>query len=109
LLVTVPYDFDYSGLVDAPYAAHHESLKLSSVTVRYYQGWCQTDEEVKDAVKIFEDQKEKILGMCDHIQGLSERSKKYTREYLQDFFDIIENPRKFENQIMKHCDMWPTK
>ncbi|MEP6793186.1 MAG: hypothetical protein ABJB16_02585 [Saprospiraceae bacterium] len=109
LLVAVPYDFDYSGLVDAPYAAHHESLKLPSVTIRYYQGWCQTEDEVNDAIKIFEDQKEKILSMCDHIQGFSERSKKYTREYLQDFFDIIENPRKLENQIIKHCDMWPTK
>lgn len=109
LLVTVPYDFDYSGIVDAPYAAHHESLKLPSVTIRYYQGWCQTEDEVKDAVKIFEDQKEKILSMCDHIQGFSERSKKYTKDYLEDFFTIIENPRKLENQIIKHCDMWPTK
>lgn len=25
-LVTIPYDFDYSGLVAASYAAHHESL-----------------------------------------------------------------------------------
>ncbi len=109
LLVTVPYDFDYSGIVDTPYAASHESLKLPSVTIRYYQGWCQTEDEVNEAVKIFEDQKEKILSMCDHIQGFSERSKKYTREYLKDFFDIIENPRKLENQIIRHCDMWPTK
>ncbi|MEO6131668.1 MAG: hypothetical protein ABIQ02_07460 [Saprospiraceae bacterium] len=109
LLVTVPYDFDYSGLVNAPYAAHHESLKLPSVTMRYYQGWCQSEDEVKEALKIFEDQKEKILGMCDHIQGFNDKSIKHTRGYLQDFFDIIENPRKLDNQIMEHCGMWPVK
>ncbi|HZV70051.1 MAG TPA: hypothetical protein VFG10_10925 [Saprospiraceae bacterium] len=109
ILVTVPFDFDYSGLVDAPYAAHHETIKLPSVTIRYYQGWCQTPEEVNDALKIFREQKETILGMCDHIHGFNERSKKYTRDYLEDFFNIIENPKKLENQIIKHCDMWPVK
>lgn len=109
LLMTIPFDFDYSGLVDAPYATHHETLKLPSVTIRYYQGWCQTEEEVNEALKIFRDQKEKLLAMCDHIQGFSERSVKHTRDYLEDFFNIIENPKKLENQIIKHCDMWPVK
>lgn len=107
LLVTVPFDFDYSGFVSTPYAVHHETLNISSVSVRYYQGWCQTDEEVTEALKIFRDQKEKILGMCDHIQGFNERSVKHTREYLEEFFNIIENPKKMENQILRHCDMWP--
>ncbi|MEP6647104.1 MAG: hypothetical protein ABJC12_08435 [Saprospiraceae bacterium] len=109
LLVTIPHDFDYSGLVNAPYAAQHESLKLSSVIIRYYQGWCQTEEEVNDALKIFREQKEKILSMCDHIQGFNARSVKHTREYLKEFFDIIENPKKLNNQIIKHCNMWPVK
>ncbi len=109
LLVTVPFDFDYSGLVETPYAAHHESLELSSVSIRYYQGWCQSEEEVTNALKIFTDQKENILGMCNHIQGFNERSVKHTRDYLEDFFNIIENPKKRENQIIKHCDMWPVQ
>ena len=107
LLVTIPYDFDYSGLVNAPYAEQHESLKLPSVQIRYYQGWCQTKEEVDNALKVFRDNKEKILGMCDHIQGFNEKSVKHTREYLQDFFNIIENPKKLQNLIMEHCNMWP--
>ncbi len=107
LLITVPYDFDYSGLVDAPYAAPHESLKLPSVLIRYYQGWCQTEEEVNDALQVFRDHKEEILSMPDHIQGFNEHSIKQTKAYLQDFFDIIENPKKLQNQIVKHCNMWP--
>ncbi|MEO5906428.1 MAG: hypothetical protein ABIQ11_06870, partial [Saprospiraceae bacterium] len=34
LMVPVPYDFDYSGLVGAHYAAHHESIKLPTVVTR---------------------------------------------------------------------------
>ena len=107
LLVTVPFDFDYAGLVGTPYSAPHESLELASTSIRYYQGWCESEEEVKNALKVFTDQKEKILDMCNHIQGFNERSKKFTRDYLQEFFDIIENPKKLKNQVVEHCDMWP--
>jgi len=109
LMVPVPYDFDYSGLVGAPYAAHHETLKLPTVVTRYYQGWCETEEDVNNMLKVFIDNKEKILAMPAEIQGMSERSVEYARSYLEEFFTIIENPKKLQNNIIKHCDMWPVQ
>lgn len=109
LLVPVPYDFDYSGLVNAQYAAHHESLKLTSVTTRYYQGWCFTDEEVNKALEVFRQHKEKILSMPFQIQGLNEKSADQASTFLSGFFEVIENPKKLNNQIIQHCDMWPAK
>jgi len=109
VLVPIPYDFDYSGLVSAPYAAHHESIDLPSVTSRYYQGWCASEEEVRNVLKSFLDQKEKILSTPHHIQGLNEKSVAYTITYLKSFFDVIENPKKLDNLIIHHCDMWPVK
>jgi len=37
----VPYDFDYSGLVDAPYAVPPDGFKISNVKSRVYQGYCK--------------------------------------------------------------------
>lgn len=108
-LVTIPYDFDYSGLVAASYAAHHESLKLTSVASRYYQGWCFPEADVEKALEVFLQQKENILKMPYQIQGLNEKSASQARAYLSGFFEIIENPKKLDNQILKHCDMWPVK
>jgi hypothetical protein len=107
LLVTIPYDFDYSGLVNAPYAVHHESLELTSISSRYYQGRCCPEAEVNAIVKIFLDQKTNILNMPGRIQGLDEREAREAQAYLSGFFEIIENPKKLENQVIKHCDMWP--
>lgn len=109
VLVPIPYDFDYSGLVDAPYAAHHESIDLSAVNIRYYQGGCAADEEVHKILQTFLEQKEKILMTPRQIQGLNEKSINYTTSYLKEFYDIIENPKKLENLIIEHCDMWPVK
>ena len=36
----MPYDFDYSGLVDAPYAVPPDSIHLANVRVRRYRGFC---------------------------------------------------------------------
>jgi hypothetical protein len=109
LLVTVPYDFDYSGLVDAPYASHHESLDLASVTTRYYQGKCYPEEEVRAALEPFLANKAAILEAWKAVPGLDERSVRHVTEYLQQFYDIVESPKKFEQQVLRHCDMWPAK
>ncbi len=109
LLQTIPYDFDYSGLVNAPYAAHHESLNLSVITIRYYQGWCHTEEEVRQQLQVFLDQKEKILQLPYRIPGLDERSIRHVVEYLKGFYEIVENPKKLQNQVIRHCDMWPAQ
>ena len=109
LLVPVPFDFDYAGLVSAPYAAHHESIKLSSVAMRYYQGSCEPDEHVNAVIREFIEKKNELFTMCGKIQGMNERSVKHVREYLEEFFEIIENPKKTESHILRHCDMWPVE
>ncbi len=109
LLVTIPYDFDYSGLVGTPYAVPHESLKLSSVNIRYYQGDCYSAEEVEACLEIFRAQKENILALPYQIQGLNEKSINQTVSYLNHFYEIIEHPKKLKNNILKHCGMWPMK
>ncbi len=109
LLVTVPYDFDYSGLVLPPYAFPHESLQLPSSSIRYYQGWCHPEDEVQAALQVFHDKKEEILSLPSRIPGFSDRSVRFTTEYLRGFFDVIENPQKLKTQIVNHCDMWPVR
>lgn len=106
LLITVPYDFDYSGLVQAPYAAPNETIKTDDVSIRFYQGLCHTEPEVRGQLQVFLDQKEKILQMPYQIQGLNEKSIRQTIEYLQGFYDVVENPKKFKSQVLEHCDMW---
>jgi hypothetical protein len=109
LLITIPFDFDYSGLVSAPYAAHHESIKLSSVEVRYYQGWCEPIADVEAQIKYFLEKKEEIMALPKTIEGLDAKSLEHVQSYLEDFYAILENPKKLENQVIRHCDMWPVK
>lgn len=109
LLHCIPFDFDYSGLVGARYASHHESIQLSSVASRYYQGKCRSEEDVMKALAIFFEKKDAILALPATIPGLDERSVRHAVEYLESFYDIIEHPKKRESQIIRHCGMWPAQ
>lgn len=87
----IPYDFDYSGLVDAEYAVPNEGLPIENVRQRLYRGYPRTKEELSDAIEIFNKQKDKIYSLITNCQLLTQRSKKDIIEYLDDFYKIIKN------------------
>ena len=58
--IIVPYDFDYSGFVNAWYAVPFESLPIKSVRERYYLGICRSEEVFRNSLKEFSDKKEEF-------------------------------------------------
>ena len=102
-VVPVPYDFDSSGLVDARYAAPHEALGLKSVTDRLYRGYCMHNETLESARQQVLRQEAAIRGLVANEGRLSSSTKKKAGRYLEDFFEIAEDPDKFEKNITEHC------
>ena len=49
----LPFDFDQAGLVDAPYAAPDEGLKIQRVTQRVCRGYCSHNHELSSAIGVF--------------------------------------------------------
>ena len=47
----VPYDFDYSGLVDARYAIPAKQFNITSVRDRVYRGPCRTRQNFSRSLK----------------------------------------------------------
>lgn len=91
----IPYDFDYCGLVNAPYAIPHESTGLVSVTERMYMGFPRTMEEIKLVAGTFNEQKEKIFGIINSSTLLGNSHKTEMINFLTDFYNILKN----ENQM----------
>lgn len=85
----VPYDFDVSGLVNAPYAAPNPSAGTTYVTERWYMGYERTIEEIMPVVKKFLEQKDNILKLVSDCEYLTKVSKKDMIEYLNEFFNGI--------------------
>lgn len=99
----IPYDFDASGLVDAPYAMPPEHLGLNSVTQRMYRGYCMSNDALPDARQKLITQRAAIMGVLDSDDRLIERSKKKATKYLEKFYKIIEDDKDFERMVIKRC------
>ena len=99
----VPYDFDWSGLVNAPYAVPMESLGLSSVTERLYMGFCRTPEEYKQAFEVFNQKKDSIYNLIQHFEYLPLKERNSMIRYLDGFFQIINSRNSAEKIFQNWC------
>lgn len=92
----VAYDFDICGFVDPPYATIDEKLQdqISTVRERLNRGFPRTMEELKIAVKLFNDKKEKIIGLIKNNEYLNSKERSRTIDYIEDFYKTINNDRE---------------
>jgi hypothetical protein len=91
----VPYDFDYCGIVNAPYAAPREDLDITSVRDRYYLGYKRTIEELKAITSVYNENHDKILQCINDFNLLSKNNRKDIAGYVDKFFDVT----KYESTI----------
>ena len=101
-LITVPYDFDYSGLVDAPYALPPDGISIANVRVRRYRGFCRHNEQAQAFAAGLLPRRAELLSIVDRTPQLSDGSRKRAASYLGEFFDQIGSPAKVA-EILKTC------
>jgi hypothetical protein len=102
---TVPYDFDYSGLVGAHYATPAKRLNLASVRDRMYRGPCRTETEIEEALKPFREKQAELLALPASLSafGLDDGTRRSTEKYLGEFFDLISRPDRTKKVFVTGC------
>ena len=100
---TVPYDFDYSGLVDAPYAAPPEGIKVSSVKVRRYRGFCRHNAEALKAAADIRAQEPAMLAVFAQIPQLNEGTRRKAAAFLQRSFADIASDEAVTKNLLSTC------
>jgi len=101
--VTVPFDFDWSGVVAAPYARPDARLGTPSVRQRVWRGPCWPREVIQAAVKRIADAKETIYGRYRAQPGLDPKLLKESLEYYDDFFKLVSDPRDIDRELRVNC------
>jgi hypothetical protein len=101
--IIVPFDFDYSGFVNARYAVPIESLPIKSVRERYYLGICRSEEVFLNALKEFSDKKEEFYRIINEFPYLGEKSKKDMILYLNGFYLRFDKRNSIVNNLLSSC------
>lgn len=102
-MVPVPYDFDYSGLVNAPYAIAPDKFHVSSVRSRVYQGYCRHNAAVIAAAAEFRAARPSIEAMFAQVPGMEDRTRRNSISYLARFFDDIATDASVQSRVLKGC------
>ena len=102
--VPLSYDFDMTGLVNAPYATIHESLEIKSVKERLYRGYCR-DESVTEYVraKYIQLEPEIMNVLSEHQSYFREDEYPGIKKYIEEFFYILNDDKRFRDAILLKC------
>jgi len=104
--LTVPYDFDHSGLVNARYATVDPSLhgRITRVRQRLYRDYCRPTLDQSTATALFSPHRDAIAELYRAFPHYQEPDQaENALEYYEDFWETIDNPRRFQRNITEDC------
>ena len=106
--VTVPYDFDFSGAVNARYAVVAPQIadRVRRVTQRLFRGFCRPELERESVAAMFNDKRQAIWDLYEGFELLDEDARKDALEFYEDFYEVINDEGKWEDEILDECRNW---
>jgi hypothetical protein len=107
LLLAVPYDYDFSGAVNAPYATPPPQINIQSVRQRVYRGFCQPDSVLQGVLARFWAAKDSMYAAVRAVPDLPERDARNVLEYFDDFYKVLENPGAVNRELVRPCRRMP--
>jgi hypothetical protein len=93
LLYPIPYDFDYSGYVNPPYASPARTLSIKTVDERLFRGPCRPVDQVDSALKNFKAKRDAVLGLPDLVPDVDKQTRQEVKTFLDGFYSAIKNPK----------------
>jgi hypothetical protein len=102
-VMPLPFDFDWSGIVNARYASPSPRLRIPSVRVRRFWGLCRPQEELEAVFPPFQYHREAIYDLYRDLPGLDQRYLRETLEYLDEFYEVIGDPEAVHEEMTRRC------
>ena len=106
--ISLPYDFDLSGVVNAPYSFVSldagTELPIDKVTQRLYRGYCRAPGVTEFVRREMLSKEKELLSVPDLLKSeLDDKEIKGIKKYLEEFFDILRNDFSFRTKVLENC------
>jgi hypothetical protein len=102
-VTVIPYDFDYSGFVDPPYAVPPDQLKINDVKDRFYRGYCSQNAGAMDAAQQMRAAEPQMLATLAQVPGLDSGTERRAAKFLGGFFADIATDQTIGSKILNRC------
>ena len=101
----VPYDFDWSGVIWAPYAQPDPRLGIRTVRQRIFRGTCRSSRELAALFVPFNQQKDAIYALYRGMEaeGLEHKRVEQALDYYDEFYKTINDAGRTRREFMQGC------
>ena len=97
----IPYDFDYSGIVDQDYAAPSTNLPINSIRQPYFRGKEVTVEEIVTTALYFLSKEKQMIAIIENADYLNKENKKLMSRDLSRFFKLLQDIERCKKAFIK--------
>ena len=102
--IAVPYDFDMTGIVNAPYATVDPKWEIEKVTQRAYKGYCRNEKVAEYVRQEFISREEAIYQIIDrHTHLFYPKETESLKKYVGEFFRILKSDYDYSEKITAKC------
>ncbi len=98
----IPYDFDYTALVNTDYTLD-DGKGFLVPPQRKYKGQCYETEELEPVVEEFLDKRRAINKTIRKFDPLDYSSVQHMKNYLFEFFYAIRSEKRIKEEILSDC------
>jgi len=102
-IVVIPYDFDFSGFVNAPYATPPDAIAIPNVRQRFYRGYCAHNGQVLAAARQMREVRPQMMAAITSTPGLDPSRASRAIAFLEPFFADISSDVAVSERVLKHC------
>lgn len=102
-IMPVAYDFDFAGMVNAPYAAPNPKLGLRTVRQRLFRGRCEHNAHIPATLEKFRARRDAFYALVAEDPRLNGSSRRSMTNFLDSFYEVIDDPRQVERRLVESC------
>jgi len=103
-LYAVPFDFDFSGFVNAEYSKPKGVPEDLLTERRVYKGLCYTDEEFKKIFEFYRELKPEFESIINNQKLISKYTRRQILDYLYNFYTVIDKSDLFKQAFLSTCE-----
>lgn len=104
LAVAVPYDFDWTGLVNASYAIPDDKITgTTTVRERIFLGVCRSREDYRKGLEQFLEKKDEFYRLINEFPYLNEKQKRDMIYYLDEFYELCSGRQRILEVFLNSC------
>ena len=103
-IVPIPYDFDYTGMVNPSYARPDARYKQKKITDRYFLGDERNLEELSPIFELFKEKESSFKKIINDFEYLPKKERKAMLYYLKTFYRLLNSSDEVKEAFIQNIE-----